>query len=152
MARVVPKFNPQTKSYFELRFDNSSGVWNSAKKLAESKVYKGARGRLAVVRDPEVHSFLRKNFKIDVETWIGLRYWCTFRKVQWVTGEVLKKGEFSIWASPWDRRDIPFCQGAQSRADGYMPVYYLPTNRGFRWQAVNSGKHFKQYFVEYPAE
>lgn len=146
-----PKFYAMTKSYFELRFDNTKGTWQAAKNLAESKTYKGVRGRLAVVQDPEVHSFLRRNFKTNVESWIGLRYWCSFRKVQWVTGEVLKTNAFAIWANPWDRRDIPFCEGASSRADGYMPVYYLPSNLGFRWQAVNSGKHFKQYFVEYPA-
>jgi Lectin C-type domain len=156
MAEVIglPIYNPESKSYFEFRNDNiitTGGTWIDAYNKARKLVYKGVRGRLAVVTTPETHNFLLKNFKIDDETWIGLRYWCKFRKLQWVTGNILDLGDFAIWGRDWDRQDgTVACQQAGSVRDGYMPVYYLPQYQGFRWQAVGASKKFIRYFVEYP--
>ena len=49
---VAPVYNPETKSYFELRIDNDgrSRHWNAAKRMALGNFYKGVRGRLAIVR------------------------------------------------------------------------------------------------------
>lgn len=146
-----PIYNPATKSYFELRGDNREEVWMNARRRAEALEYKGVRGRLAVVTSPETHSFLAKNFDIDVEAWIGLRYWCTYRKLQWVTGDVLSPEHFTAWASQWNKPEpIGPCEGASTMVTGYMPVFYQPTANGFKWQAVNAGKGYSRYFVEYP--
>jgi hypothetical protein len=148
-----PIYNPATKSYFELRIgkETRGGLyWQEAQTLATELVYKGVPGRLAVISDAETHSFLARNFDIDAEAWIGLRYWCSFRKLQWVTGDILESGAFGAWANPWHRTDLPPCESASTLTTGYMPVYYRPKSRGFRWQAVGSAKGFPRYFVEYP--
>ena len=146
----VKVLDPESKSYFELR--NDGGTWLKAQQRAAGLVYKGIRGRLAVVENPGVHSFLRETFKIRHATWIGLRYWCKFRALQWVTGSIHKASEFSPWAARWKREnDLAPCTGASTKQTGFMPVYYTPVSKGFRWQAVDSGKGFKWYFVEYPA-
>ncbi len=150
-----PVYNPHTKSYFELRDDNTDGkirdgVWQAAHAHAASLSYKGARGRLAIVADLETHEFLNRNFRIDNATWIGLRYWCTFRKLTWSDGSIHEPAAFSAWAQSWHRMDLPPCTAAGTAQTGYMSVYYLPTPGGMRWQAVGSSKGFRRYFVEYP--
>ena len=148
-----PIYDPNTKSYFELRNDNRSGYWEDAHRLAASKVYRGVRGRLAVVNSAAVHSFLRRTFKLasDQPTWIGLRYWCKYRKLQWVTGRLHVRGEYSNWNRPWYNHPETVCgKGATTLEKGYMPVFYSPTERGFRWKAAGAGKGFIHYFVEYP--
>ena len=148
-----PVYDPDSKSYFELRNDNADGVWPKARQLAESKIYKGIQGRLAVVKSVRTHNFLRKNFKLENFTWIGLRYWCKFRKLQWVTGEIHKAGEFSPWAMKWFRTATTVCGTGTATGDGaFMPVYYSPadSDRGFTWQASGPGKGFEFYLVEYP--
>ena len=145
-----PIYNPETKSYFELRIQDDM-EWQGARRAAESHIYKGVRGRLAIVSTPEVHSFLQHNFEIKEEAWIGLRYWCTFRKLQWVTGKVMKPEDFGAWHPTWHRPDgIAPCEAAATKTTGYMSVYYQPSSAGFKWQAVGSAKKFKRYFVEYP--
>ena len=145
-----PVYNPHTKSYFELRKDNQKGYWVDANNKAKTLSYKGVRGRLAVVEGQDTHSFLQRHFKLDVETWIGLQYWCSFRKLLWVTGEVHDRSAFSPWAANWNRPGIAACEDAGTRVSGFMPVYYLPHSQGFRWQAVGSAKGFDRYLVEYP--
>lgn len=144
-----PVYNPNTKSYFELKFGPVL-YWQEAYTKASSLSYKGVRGRLAVVASQETHSFLRRSFKLEAETWIGLQYWCSFRKLLWVTGEVHDRGVFSPWAADWNRPGIAPCEGAGTRASGFMPIYYQPHSRGFRWQAVGSAKGFERFLVEYP--
>jgi hypothetical protein len=146
----LPIYNPASKSYFELRDDNAPpGTWEKARGLAARLSYKGARGRLAVVDSEATHLFLRRNFTIKEETWIGLRYWCAFRKLQWVTGKLHSREGFNIWANQWYRLEETMCgQGVTIGPRAYMPVYYLP--RGFRWQACGASKWFTHYFVEYP--
>ncbi len=145
----LPVYNPKTKSYFELRLD-SVLYWQEANAKAMSLSYKGVRGRLAVVANQETHNFLHRSFKLEAETWIGLQYWCSFRKLLWVTGKLHDRSAFSPWAADWNRPGIAPCEDAATRISGFMPVYYLPHSRGFRWQAVGSSKGFDRYLVEYP--
>ena len=149
-----PVYDPVSKSYFELRDDNKRSYWVFAQQLAASKFHKGVRGRLAVVRNAHVHDFLRRNFQIDTWAWIGLRYWCKYRKLQWVTGEIHDRGEFSAWAQQWYRNADTSCgRGTATGPTAFMPVYYNPANSGygFTWQAAGPKKGFHYYFVEYPA-
>lgn len=150
-----PIYSPETKSYFELRTDardgNQGGYWRDADRLASALQYKGVRGRLAVVDNKKVHDFLRRNFVIKVQTWIGLRYWCRFGKLQWANGKTAKKGEYSNWHTQWYRLAITMCgAGTATGPLAYMPVYYTPTASGFKWQASGPAKGFARYFVEYP--
>ncbi|CAN0577002.1 unnamed protein product, partial [Laminaria digitata] len=62
---IGPIYNPETKSYFELRIDLPHPPnWGTAVRYARTKTYKGVRGRLAVVKDLQTHSFLQANFDI----------------------------------------------------------------------------------------
>jgi hypothetical protein len=144
---IEPKYNPHTKSYFELRVDLPKPPnWNTAVAYARTKSFKGVRGRLAHVTDLETHSFLRANFEPRVEAWIGLRYFCSFRKLVWADGTVQPRKAFKIWSRRWHRTHIK-CGATNIK---FMPVYYLPSYKGFKWQASGPAKYFVSYFVEYP--
>ena len=144
---VDPIYNPKTKSYFELRTDlPKPPQWRTAEPYARTKFFKGVRGRLAVVADLDTHSFLQANFPLSEEAWIGLRFFCGFRKLVWPDGTEQPRNAFSMWHKPWHRSNIT------CRTDNiqYMPIHYLPQSRGFRWQASGPEKYFVSYFVEYP--
>src|SRR4051812_26537568 len=83
---TAPIYNPSSKSYFQLFNDNENpGNWEAAQMRAESKTYKGVRGRLAVIDSAETHDFILRKFdltKRNVAVWIGLRYWCTVHLLQ----------------------------------------------------------------------
>ena len=144
---IKPIYNPETKSYFELRVDLPKPPnWNTAARYARTKVFKGVRGRLAVVKDLQTHSFLQANFEIREEAWIGLRYFCSFRKLVWADGTEQPRTALKMWSKKWYRTDVR-C-GKQNIQ--YMPIYYLPNAKGFRWQASGPAKYFVSYFVEYP--
>ncbi len=147
-----PVYNPATKSYFQRRTDMpdlEGHGWLKAKKKAASLTYKGVRGRLAVVRDLETHSFLRANFNFDGVTWIGLRFLCSVRKLVWIDGSEHKRSEFKAWARQWFRNAKVRCRTKNNL--GFMPVYYLPDTEGFKWQASSPVKGgFNAYVVEFP--
>ena len=146
-----PVYHPDTKSYFELRLSPKPIEWQTAKRIAEGLDFKGTRGRLAIIESPKVHNFLYRNFITDEESWIGLRYWCTYRKLQWVDGTVAQPGDFGAWSPTWYRTDgTRPCEAGATKATGYMSVYVRARQNGFKWQAVGSGKKFYLYFVEYP--
>lgn len=143
---VKPIYNPESKSYFELRVDLPKPPnWQTAVRYARTKFYKGVRGRLAVVKDLQTHSFLQANFDVREEAWIGLRYFCSFRKLVWENGEEQPRRAFKMWAKRWHRTDI---RCGNNRIQ-YMPIYYLPNSKGFKWQASGPAKYFVSYFVEY---
>lgn len=142
-----PVYNPHTKSWFELRVDlPTPSNWRSAVKYSRRHTFKGVRGRLAIVKDLETHSFLRANFDVLGSTWIGLRYFCSFRKLVWADGTEHSRKAFKMWAKKWYRTDV---RCGKQRIQ-YMPIYYLPTRFGFKWQASGPEKYFVSYFVEYP--
>ena len=144
---VKPAYNPHTKSWFELRVDlPKPSNWQNAVKFSRRHTFKGVRGRLAVVKDLETHSFLRANFDVIGPTWIGLRYFCSFRKLVWADGTEQPRTAFKMWAKKWYRTDV---RCGKERIQ-FMPVYYLPTRHGFKWQASGPAKYFVSYFVEYP--
>lgn len=159
-----PVYFPHTKSYFEMvRMSNSplsSGIgvvdWPEAKLLAERRTYKGARGRLALVTDPETNAFLRDTFKPQEPAWIGLRYWCAFGKLQWVTGDEHPLTAYANWDVIWNRNAVgrnssssqnPCPRDART---AYLAVHYWPTTEGFFWNAHTSAKKFPLFYVEYP--
>lgn len=142
-----PVYNPETKSWFELRVDlPKPSNWRSAVKYSRRHTFKGVRGRLAIVKDLQTHSFLRANFDALGATWIGLRYFCSFRKLVWADGTEHPRRAFKMWAKRWYRTDV---RCGKERIQ-YMPIYYLPSRYGFKWQASGPEKFFVSYFVEYP--
>lgn len=144
---IQPIYNPETKSYFELRVDLPKPPnWNTAVRFARTRLFKGVRGRLAVVKDLQTHSFLQANFEIREEAWIGLRYFCSFRKLVWADGTEQPRTAFKMWSKKWYRTDV---RCGKERIQ-YMPMYYLPNAKGFKWQASGPAKYFVSYFVEYP--
>lgn len=155
LANRPPVYDPQTKSYFQLRMDNRAGYWKAAKELAEEQIFYGVQGRLAVVDSEQTHHFLLMNFnKIKQETWIGMYYDCASRKLFWSTGAPVSRSNFSIWHAQWYRNPHIICSNGGLRgygaSDQFMPVYYTPLKNGFRWQASGPGKGFESYFVEFP--
>lgn len=135
-------------SYFELidlggtRKDEIP--WSDAAQKAATKRHKGRSGRLSIVDTREKHEFIKNNFDLEKPTWIGLRYFCGYRKLLWIDGSVHRRGGLQPWTVPWHRTHIR-C-GANKIP--YMPVYYT---KEARWQAAGSAKHFRAMLVEYPA-
>ena len=151
-----PIYNPATKSYFQLFDDNLlPGNWEAARKRAATKSYNGVRGRLAVVDSMETHNFILRNFGLnwrEASVWIGLRYWCSVRMLQWEGGLPYSPSEsshFKMWHSHWSRSDSNACGADKSRKVGYAPVYYRNIGGTIRWQAVGAAKYFKAYLVEF---
>lgn len=151
-----PIYNPDTKSYFELVVVRDAQgstqtvdyvLWAQAAKLAQSRVYKGVRGRLAVVLSPKTRDFLLRNFRTEHWTWIGLRYWCDKRQLEWSSGKLQTRSDYSIWDPNWNRAIGGRCE---SNAPQYMGVAFSAIGNGFRWSAWGYNKGFQHYFIEYP--
>lgn len=152
----APIYNPSSKSYFQLFNDNvNPGTWDAARTRASGKVYKGVRGRLAVVDSLQTHKFILQKFGLDwreASVWIGLRYWCSVRMLQWEDGLPYSPSDadhFKVWHSRWARGDSDACYADKSRKTGFAPVYYRNVGGTIRWQAVGAAKFFKTYLVEY---
>lgn len=144
----APVYDPETKSYYELRTDLPKPPnWGTALKYAATKRFNGVRGQLAVVKDLATHSFLKANFTVYEEAWIGLRFYCGFRKLVWINGDEHARSDFKVWARRWNRSKVT-CRSEKRLK--YMPVYYTPNDAGFRWQASGPEKYFVSYFVQYP--
>lgn len=147
-----PFYDSRTGSYFEMQV--SKGIrqpnWNNIRVLAARQSYKGRQGRLAVVRDLETLNFLRETFRFNGETWIGLRFFCKFRKLIWVTGEIQPLNTPGVWAPQWYRNADVRCTNDPI---DYMSVYLTEEADagGVFWQAVGQAKYFRAYMVEYPA-
>ena len=147
-AQTQVAYHAATDTYYELvqqppPVRKNDLAWKDAAAQAARKSHKGRPGRLAIVDGPEVHQFLTETFSFERPTWIGLRYWCRYRRMMWVDGTTHPHGDFQVWTSPWHRTQIR-C----GRNDiPYMPVYY--TSQG-RWQASGVAKRFMAYLVAYP--
>lgn len=151
-----PVYLNHTKSYFELvRIGTGYSTrgatideinWQRASDYAAGKKFKGVGGRLAVVKDKETQQFLMKTFQPRYEVWIGLRYFCSFNKLMWTTGEEHPREAFANWASPWKVGYA--CHPGQQYA-GIFAVRAGDRNYG-RWQAQGIAKEFYELFVEYP--
>jgi hypothetical protein len=171
----TPVYNPESKSYFELftpskqltEIEHGLGVyglsWGVAKGLAEKQTFKGVRGRLAVVDTRQIHEFLKEKFHPTIAVWIGLRYWCKFKKLQWVTGKVFdRQKDFAAWGGMWNQNGIHnyYRLGQTAAADdcspifagrlNYLGVHYWPMSEGFLWNANGYSKHFAALFIEFP--
>lgn len=150
----TPVYDPVTKRYFALNWARSTKdayratSWANASAAAKSRQYKGVHGRLAIVDTPEVHSFLLQTFHPPCEAWIGLRYWCGARALEWSSGQAWQPGAFNAWDKVW-RQDENACRGADAAKD-YMPVAYSRTPNGFRWIGKGLQKEYFAYFIEYP--
>lgn len=151
-----PFYNPTTQSYFALVdvFPAEGFVWEKARVLARERVYKGARGRLAIVRDRETDSFLVERFSPHLEhpAVIGLRYWCRNRKFQWVDGSVQPNKNFGVWHVPWYRTPADSCGSLPP--ESYMGVHYEAPRSSMTGamslRAVGPQKGFFAYIVEFP--
>jgi hypothetical protein len=151
-----PFYNPASKSYFQLFDDNiHPGHWQAARERATQKVFKGVHGRLAVIDSQETHNFVMQHFGLtwrDASVWIGLRYWCSVRMLQWEGSRPFppsEPGAFSLWHTPWSRLGDDACLSGESRKAGFSPVYYRNIAGVVRWQAVAAAKYFDLYLVEF---
>lgn len=156
----APIYNPATKSYFQLFNDDLHPSWEGVRAQAESKVFKGVRGRLAVVDTLEKHKFVLQNFHFnwhEASVWIGLRYWCSVRMLQWEDGLPYSPSDadhFRLWHSRWARSESAGsvadpCGMDASLRQGFAPVYYRNIGGVVRWQAVGAGKGFSNFLVEF---
>jgi len=162
-----PVYNSVSKSYFELYSPDatdpkkrpvsiSGGIeWIHAAKMAQKKTFHGVQGRLAIVNTRQIHEFLRDTFQSAGPVWIGLRYWCRYRKLQWVTGSIHPRGSFQKWGRIWNQvAAAP--SGQQKRANcpnskqHTLGVHYWGVDQGFFWNANGRFKQFNALFIEYP--
>ena len=151
-ATPGPIYNEATKSYFEFREYGGQArngwSWETTAGAASQHFFKGTAGRLAVIDSPETMAFIQKNFHFREATWIGLRLFCSNRKLLWVNGKTHERTEYSPWHPKWHRTHIQ-C-GESKGGITFMPVYLKATPSGYRWQASGQHKNLKHYLVEYP--
>ncbi len=150
-----PIYNPASKSYFQLLMQTTYNKnWDFARRAAWSRTFKGVRGRLAVVDRRETHLFILQNFDINRPTWIGLRYWCRYRMLEWnglSPYSPTDPGRFHAWHARWFHKKPFECGSRRKRDRYYMAVYYEPIgSRNARWQASQSGRPIARFLVEYP--
>ena len=153
-----PIYDPASKSYFELvkvtkemapTLAIPSLPFDKAVPAAAGRAFKGVPGRLAIIRSTDTHLFIMQNLRPSEETWIGLRYLCKSRELKWVSGELLKKGDFQAWHQKWDQSGIAGCTNQAGETD-WMPVAYTAAGQGFRWVAKGGKKIYVTFLVEYP--
>lgn len=147
-----PIYNPATDSYYQL-FEHPGAhthqyyTWAGANGRAAGKIYKGKRGRLAVIRDAKTLEFVRANFSLPGAAWIGLRFFCKYRKLLFSDGQLQGPKAQGMWhPKSWHRTET------RCADKGYMPVYLSGRDpSGVFWQASGPNKGFQMYLVEYPA-
>jgi hypothetical protein len=148
-----PVFDPRTGSYFELwerttALRHNGPTWQQADYDISKLHYKGRTARLAVVPDQEALDFIAENFSLPSATWIGLRYFCRFRKLLWTSGDVVPLRSVALmWAPQWHRTDIT----CTTENIEFMPVALTDRRTGApRFQATGPAKGFYYVLVEYP--
>lgn len=149
LGKVV--YDPSSGSYFEfIQNPTGSSRWRYSRAVVNKRIYKGIRGRLAVIKTRETHEFLKKNLGVTVykDAWIGLRYHCSTRKLVWVTGEILRRGvDFEIWHRQlyYEKRNL--CGGAIT----HLVVYYMSMKgRSLYWRISGPEHGLFGAIVEYP--
>lgn len=152
-SRPVPQgpiLDQESGSYFELRVHKKGDPtrhWEGANRVATGLIYEGRHGRLAVVKDQRTLKFVRDNFRFSQPAWIGMRFYCGFRKLMWVTGELQPLHSPGMWAPSWHRTGVK----CTNNKIVYMPVYLTDEGSGtVSWQASGPAKAFNTYLVEYP--
>ena len=146
----IPVYDPGSKRYFALmRADphNWGTMWDKVAQQARNQVYKGVRGRLAIVDSFEIHEFLLRTFHPNQYqyVWIGLRYLCRAKALQWSDGRMFQPGSFEAWDPKW-KQDIYVCSDTNDRHD-WAPVAYSPH---FTWIVKGRHKGYDWYFIEFP--
>lgn len=148
----VPVYDPQAKRYFALMHAEAKPWYNQYEKImlsARSSNFKGVQGRLAIIDSLEVHEFLLKTFHPGryQYIWIGLRYLCSAKKLEWSDGRLWQPGSFQIWDAKWNQ-DIYTCNALRDNPDQWAPIAYSPEMHS--WIAKGRGKGYDWYFVEFP--
>jgi hypothetical protein len=149
----VPVYDPESKRYFALMHVDSpiewDSQWDKVNQHARTQVFKGIRGRLAIVDSLEVHEFLLRTFRPNhyQPIWIGLRYLCRSKKLEWSDGRMWQPGSFQFWDSAGWNQDVFTCNSKDDPND-WAPIAYSPEMHG--WIAKGRGKGFYWYFIEYP--
>lgn len=143
-------------SYYQLvtdfSKDGSGATWEDARTLAAKRTYKGRKGRLAMMDSAALQQWVLSTFNLvergySGNTWIGIRYWCNFRKLTDINGATYSFQSFNAWDSPWYRDGGTRCDTNPKLP--YMGVYIHGV--ASRWQAAGYLKRFPHYLVEYPA-
>jgi len=149
-----PIYNPASKSYFQmLGTTGRHGNWPESLEQARTQMFKGVPGRLAVIDTRETHDFVMRNFDVSNPMWIGLRYWCEFRMLEWVGHRPFSPSDldrYQAWHPQWSRADQT-CAPNASGPGAFLGVYYQPlSDNAALWQAVRTGKGFGLLLVEFP--
>jgi hypothetical protein len=148
----VPVYDPEAKRYFALMHIDTRPYGNQYPKVqiqAASQTFKGVKGRLAIVDTAEVHEFLLKTFRPNhyQAIWIGLRYLCRAKQLEWSDGRLWKPGSFAAWDARGWNQDVFTCTKPDDPND-WAPVAYSPEMQG--WIAKGRDKGFPWYFLEFP--
>ncbi len=146
LGKVV--YDPSTGSYFEtMRNVGRIRNWRTARTAVNKRIYKGLRGRLAVIKTRATHEFLRKNLGIPFNAWIGLRYHCSSGKLVWVTGEILRRGvDFEIWHRQLYYEGQNFCVHDVK----HLVVFYIIEGRRLYWRVSGPEHYLTGTLIEYP--
>ena len=148
----VPVYDPDAKRYFALMHTEPGPpyvtMWPAVSQQAQRQTYKGVHGRLAIVDSAEIHSFLLRTFRPNHYqfVWIGLRYLCRAKKLEWSDGRMLQPGSFQAWDKEWNQ-DVYTCSDKNNPND-WAPVVYTPEMHS--WIVKGNTKGYLYYFVEFP--
>jgi len=148
----TPVYDPEAKRYFALMHTaqgaQSLTMWESVAEQARRQSYKGVSGRLAIVDSAEIHGFLLRTFRPNPvqDIWIGLRYLCRAKKLEWSDGKLWQPGSFQNWDANWNQD--PYTCSDKNNPNDWAPVVYQQGMRS--WVVKGNHKGYHWYFIEYP--
>ena len=157
-----PLYNPETKSYFELHFpgegmsygESPEFNWRDAREYAPSRVFRGVRGRLAIVKTKETNDFIVKNLKPGCCPWIGLYFSCAERTLVWVTGEIWPLTAYNNWSRIWNvmgtHPNKPSAKQGCTPGGPPSGVHYWGPDGQYKWNTNSANKAFHNMIIEYP--
>lgn len=126
--------------------------YRQAMQYAAGRAFKGAKGRLAIIKSQATHEFILQNLSPPTYTWIGLRFFCRQRELRWSNNETVKRGDWSAWHEKWDQGWATDCMRTGHSEGGipWLPVAYTGVGEGFRWIVKGAAKNYNYLLVEYP--
>jgi len=156
--RSEPVLHEGTGSYYQLVRDQSrqstAGLsWDAAAEQARKLRHEGRRGRLAVVDSRALQDWLLERWEPGVlgwggNIWIGLRYWCDYRRMTWSDGTEHPFSAFAVWDRPWYATRSGE-EGCSRRGESWLGVF-IAGGSSRQWRAASQDIAVAHYIVEYP--
>lgn len=145
---------PTSGAYFQVFefYGRPPHTWRHAKRMVKGYLHEGREGRLAQIKNSNIHYFLILNFD-DLRKfpmWIGLSADCNEQAdLMWVDGTPLSETSFRGWNPVAQKKIRDTCKGLQDTGT-QLPIYYEPDQLAARWEMATPNRNITRMMVEFP--